>query len=118
MVFKYSIQSLVSCGVFDGSDLSEHFQSVGVHDGNTSKSGTTFKGLYEKGLSWFKFNFSVLVLGQFRRIVDLLAASLLAHLPVDLGHLARNLGGTAKDNRTVSSLEDTRVLLDSNNRLE
>jgi len=39
-------------------------------------------------------------------------------LPEDLGHLARNLGGTRENDRTVSGLEDTRVLLDGNHGSE
>ncbi len=43
---------------------------------------------------------------------------LLPHLPQDLGHLARNLGGTAKDHGCVSGLENAGVLLDSHHGSE
>merc|ERR1712176_1553590 len=49
-----------------------------------------------------------------KELVDLGTSSLLSHLPQDLGHLACNLGGTRKDDRAVTGLEDTRMFLDSN----
>jgi len=93
-------------------DLSKHLQSVGVHDSETTQSSTLSKGFDEKRGSRFEFDFGVFVLRKFRWVLDLGSAGLLSRLPKDLGHLARNLGGTRKDNRTVSRLEDTRVLLD------
>merc|ERR1719253_1469140 len=92
----------------NGCDLSKHLQSVGVHDSNTSESGTLLEGLDEKRLGWLEFNFGILVLRKFWGVVNLLSTGL----------LARNLGGTAENNWCVSGLEDTRVLLDSNHGSE
>jgi len=69
--------------------------------------------LDEERSGGFEFNFGVLVLGELRRVVNLGTSGLLSNLPQDLCHLASNLSGTREDNRTVSRLEDTRVLLDS-----
>jgi len=102
----------------DTSDLSKHLQSVGVHDSNTSEGGALLEGLDEKRLGWLELNFSILVLRKFWGVVDLLSTGLLAHLPKDLGHLERNLGGTAENNGCVSGLEDTRVLLNGNHGSE
>lgn len=97
----------------DATDFSEHFKTVGVHDSESAKSGTLLEGLDEQRSSRFEFDFGTLELRKFRRVVDLGSSSLLGLLPQDLGHLAGNLGGTREDNRTVSGLEDTRVLLNS-----
>merc|ERR1712176_800768 len=48
-----------------------------------------------------------------KELVDLGTSGLLSHLPQDLGHLACNLGGTRKDDRAVTGLEDTGMLMDS-----
>ena len=100
------------------SDLSKHLQSVGIHNGDTSKCCTNRKILNKKWLRWNKFNLSILELGKLRGVVDLGSSSLLSHLPQDLGHLACNLSGTAENDGCVSGLEDTRVLLDSDQSSE
>jgi hypothetical protein len=109
-----SIQ-LFSCNLLlcvgHAGDLSKHLQSVGVHHSNTSKSSACLERLNEKRCSGLKFNLSGLELGKIRGVVNLGSTGLLGLLPQDLGHLARNLGGAAKDNGSVTGLEDTRVLL-------
>jgi len=99
--------------MFDTGDLSKHLKSVRVHDGKSPKSGAFGEGFDEKRGGRFEFDFGVFELGELWGVFDLGTSGLLSHLPQDLGHLARNLGGTGEDNRTVSRLEDTRVLLDS-----
>jgi len=103
-----------SCSKGNIRDLSKHLQSVGVHNGKSPKSGAFGERFDEKRGSGFEFDFGILELGEFRRVLDLGTSGLLSDLPQDPGHLARNLGGTREDNRAVSGLEDTRVLLDSN----
>mmetsp|Transcript_3168 Transcript_3168/g.8091 ORF Transcript_3168/g.8091 Transcript_3168/m.8091 type:complete len:291 (-) Transcript_3168:780-1652(-) len=99
-------------------DLTKHLQSVRVHHSNTSKGCTLLKGLNKEGLAWLKLNLGILVLGKLRGVVHLLSSGLLAHLPQNLGHLACNLSGTAEDNRGISRLENTRVLLHGNHGSE
>jgi hypothetical protein len=101
-----------SNNMFDSGDLSKHLQSIRVHNGKSPKSGAFGEGFDEKRGGRFEFNFGLLELGELWWVLDLGTSGLLSHLPQDLGHLARNLGGTGEDNRTVSRLEDTRVLLD------
>merc|ERR1719416_12621 len=90
----------------NGCDLSKHLQSVGVHDSNTSESGTLLEGLDEKRLGWLEFNFGILVLRKFWGVVNLLSTGLLAHLPKDLGHLARNHSSEGLDGLEISILLD------------
>mmetsp|Transcript_33830 Transcript_33830/g.50158 ORF Transcript_33830/g.50158 Transcript_33830/m.50158 type:complete len:462 (-) Transcript_33830:202-1587(-) len=104
--------------VHDTSDLSKHLQTVAVHDGNTSKGCTLLEGLNEKWLGRLEDNFGRLVLRKFRGVLNLGTSSLLTLLPQNLGHLAGNLGGTAENDRTVTRLQDTRMLLDSDNGRE
>mmetsp|Transcript_13604 Transcript_13604/g.39202 ORF Transcript_13604/g.39202 Transcript_13604/m.39202 type:complete len:483 (-) Transcript_13604:100-1548(-) len=98
----------------DGFDLSKHLKTVGVHDSNTSKGCTLSEGLDEKRSSGLEFDLSGLELGKLGRVVDLGTSSLLGHLPQNLSHSARNLGGARENDGAVSGLEDTRVLLDGN----
>mmetsp|Transcript_17302 Transcript_17302/g.39801 ORF Transcript_17302/g.39801 Transcript_17302/m.39801 type:complete len:538 (-) Transcript_17302:171-1784(-) len=100
--------------VYNSRDLSKHLQSVRVHDGESSEGGALGKFFNEKRGSRFELNLGILELGELRGVVDLDTSSLLSHLPKNLGHLARNLGGSGEDDRTVSRLEHTRMLLDSN----
>jgi hypothetical protein len=100
------------------SDLSKHLQSVGIHNGNTSKSGTLLERFKEKRSGRLELNLGVLELGKLCGVIDLGTSSLLGLLPQDFGHLTSDLGGTREDNRTVSGLEDTRVLLDSDHSSE
>jgi len=99
-------------------DFSKHLEAVRVHHGNAAEGSTCLKGLNEKWLGGLKFDLRILILGELWRIFNLGTTSLLAHLPQDLGHLARNLGCPAENNWGVSWLEDTRVLLHSNNGCE
>ena len=98
--------------VRNACDLAKHLQSVRVHHSDTSKSRTLLEGLEEKRLGGFKLDLGGFILRKVRWVLDLLIASLLGLLPQDLGHLARDLGGTGEDERTVSNLEDARVFLD------
>jgi hypothetical protein len=104
--------------VSDIRDLSKHLQSVRVHNGKSPKSGAFGERFDEKRGGRFEFNLGVLELRKLRGVFDLGTSGLLSHLPQDLGHLAGNLGGTGENNRAVSRLEDTRVLLDSNQSSE
>jgi len=99
-------------------DLSKHLEAVRVHDSNATKGSALLEGLDEKGLGGFKLDLCILILGELWGILNLGATSLLAHLPQDLGHLARNLGRPAENDRGVAWLEDTWVLLHSNNSRE
>ena len=101
-----------------GGDLSKHLQTVGVHDGNAAEGGALLEGLKEERSGGLKLDLGGLELGKLGGVVDLGAAGLLAHLPDDGSHLARNLGGTGKDNRAVAGLENTGVLLDNNHGTE
>ena len=94
-----------------GRDFSKHLQTVRIHDSNAAKGGALFKGFHKEGLAWFEFDLGILKLREFRGVFDLLSTRLLGLLPQDLGHLARHLGGTAKDHRAVAWFEDTGVLL-------
>ena len=107
-----------SLAVDSGSDLSKHLKTVRVHDGNAAEGGALLEGLDEKRLGRLELDLGVLVLGELRGVLDLGTTGLLAHLPEDLGHLAGNLRRTAEDNRGVSRLKNTRVLLDSHNSRE
>jgi len=107
-----------SGSVGDIGNLSKHLQSVRVHNGKSPKSGAFGERFDEKRGSGLEFDFGILELGEFWGVVDLGTSGLLSHLPQDLGHLASNLGGTGEDNGAVSRLEDTRVLLDSNQSSE
>jgi hypothetical protein len=102
-----------SLAVDNIGDLSKHLQSVRVHNGKSPKSGAFGERFNEKRSGRFEFDLSVLELRKLWGVVDLGTSGLLSHLPQDLGHLASNLSGTGEDNRAVSRLEDTRVLLDS-----
>jgi len=107
-----------SLSVGDIGNLSKHLQSVRVHNGKSPKSGAFGERFDEKRGSGFEFDFGILELGELWGVLDLGTSGLLSHLPQDLGHLARNLGGTGENNGAVSRLEDTRVLLDSNQSSE
>merc|ERR1712137_1007924 len=104
--------------VGDIRNLSKHLQSVRVHNGKSPKSGAFGERFDEKRGSRFELDLGVLELRKLRRIFDLGTSGLLSHLPIDLGHLASNLGGTGEDNRAVSRLEDTRVLLNGDQSFE
>jgi len=93
-------------------DLSEHFQSVGVHDGDAAEGGALLEGLDEEGSGRLELDLRALELGELGGVLDLLSSGFLGLLPQDLGHLARNLGRAAEDDRGVPRLEDARVLLD------
>jgi len=80
--------------VLNGGNLSKHFQSVGVHYSNTSKSRTLLERLKEQRLGGLELDLSRFELRNFWGVVNLGSTSLLSHLPENLGHLARNLGGT------------------------
>jgi len=97
----------------DSLDFAKHLKTVGIHDSESSQSSALLKGFDEQRSSRLEFDFGVLELGKFRRVFNLGITGLLGLLPQDLGHLAGDLSGTREDNRTVSRLEDTRVLLDS-----
>ena len=116
----------IRCSLAVGNigDLSKHLQSVRVHNGESPKSGAFGERFNEKRSGRFELDLSVFELRKLWGVVDLGTSGLLSHLPQNLGHLASNLSGTGEDNRAVSRLEDTRVLLDSDqggeglNRLE
>jgi len=78
----------------------------------------SLKRLHKERLTRLKLNLGVLVLGEFRGVLNFLTTRLLAHLPQDLGHLACNLRRTAEDDRCITRLENTRVLLHGNNGSE
>merc|ERR1719222_175297 len=89
--------SRCSFAVDDIGDLSKHLQSVRVHNSKSPKSGAFLERFNEERSSRLKFNFGVFELRKFWGVLDLRTSSLLSHLPQDLCHLARNLGGTRED---------------------
>ena len=66
------------------SHLSKHDGSVSVEEGNAGKTLTALEGLDDHGLAGFEDDLGHLVSLEDSGLLELLASSLLADLPVDL----------------------------------
>ena len=78
---------LYSQPIFSGPDLahlSKHDGGVSVEEGNAGQTLTALEGLDDHGLAWLEDYLGHLVSLEDGGLVQLLAAGLLADLPVDL----------------------------------
>merc|ERR1719222_1062740 len=102
-------KSLLLLGLLDlalaGDDLSEHDNTVAVHEGDTGEALAVLEGVAHKGLLRLEAALSHLVGFEGVRILHLLATGLLAHLPLQLGNAACRAAAAHKANRRISDLD-------------
>merc|ERR1719221_1004377 len=86
-----------------GDDLSQHDDTVAIHEGNPGQALAILEGVANKRLPRLKTALCHLVGLERVRILHLLTASLLAHLPLELGDAA---GGPSTSHKTDGGVTD------------
>jgi hypothetical protein len=96
----------------DGDDLSEHDNSVTLHDGDTSETLAILEGVDDKGLLGLEGDLSHFVGLEVDGVFHLLVSGFLSEFPLDLGHLEGGATSADESDRGVSDLELSRVVED------
>merc|ERR1711865_408908 len=95
-----------------GDHLSKHDTAVSIHEGNTRETLAILESVAHKWLLRLEGHLSHLVRLQRVRIFKLLATSLLAHLPLELGDTARCTTTAHETDRGVTDLDLIRDIKD------
>merc|ERR1719359_1432688 len=86
-------------------DLAKHDHTVAIHEGNAGKTLAVLEAVADKRLLRLEAALSHLVGLQGVRVLHLLATSLLAHLPDNLGNAAGGAAAAHEADRRVASLD-------------
>merc|ERR1711920_274726 len=84
------------------NDLAEHHHAVAIHESDAGEALAVLEGVAHQGLLWLEAALRHLVRLQRVRVLHLLAAGLLAHLPLELGDAASRAAATHEADRRVS----------------
>merc|ERR1719198_82593 len=102
-------KSLLLLGLLDlalaGDDLSEHDNTVAIHEGDTGEALAVLEGVAHEGLLRLEAALSHLVGLEGVRLLHLLATGLLAHLPLQGGDTAGGAAAAHEADRGVADLD-------------
>merc|ERR1719254_342521 len=90
---------------FDGDDLSQHNNTVSVHESNTGETFAVLEGISDERLLRLERALSHLVGLQGVRLFHLLSSGLLSHLPLESGDTASRTTASHESDRRVSDLD-------------
>merc|ERR1711934_858620 len=96
---------ITSRGLLAGNDLSQHHNTVAIHECNTGEALTVLECICNKRLLGLEGALSHLVRLQGVWVLQLLAASLLAHLPFQGTDTASSSTTAHESNRGVANLD-------------
>merc|ERR1711988_2052515 len=103
---------------FARDDLAKHHHTISVHEGNAGETFAILEGVAHQGLPRLEAALRHLVRLQRVRVFHLLATSLLAHLPLELGDTARRAAATHEADRRVADLDLVGNIEDLNLRIK
>merc|ERR1719352_488631 len=86
-------------------DFAKHHHAVAVHEGDAGEALAILEGVADQGLLRLEAALCHLVRLQRVRVLHLLAARLLAHLPLELGDPARGAAATHEADGRVADLD-------------
>merc|ERR1712061_106800 len=86
-------------------DLAQHHYAVAIHKGNSGEALAVLEGVADQGLLRLEAALRHLVRLQRVWVLHLLAACLLAHLPLELGDAACRAAATHEANRRVADFD-------------
>merc|ERR1711920_637743 len=87
------------------NDLAEHHHAVAIHESDAGEALAILEGVANQGLLRLEAALSHLVRLQRVWVLHLLAACLLAHLPLELGDAAGRAAATHEANRRVANFD-------------
>merc|ERR1712039_747605 len=85
--------------------LAEHHHAIAIHEGNTRKALAILEGVAHERLLWLGAALRHLVRLQRMRVFHLLAARLLAHLPLELADAAGRAAAAHEADRGIADLD-------------
>merc|ERR1712186_149091 len=88
-----------------GDDLAKHHHTIAIHEGNAREALAILEGVADQWLLRLEAALSHLVRLQRVWVLHLLAARLLAHLPLELADAARRAAATHKTDRGIADLD-------------
>lgn len=101
-----------------GRSLAKHDDGVAFHDGDAAEAFARLEGVDDERLLRLEAAGAHLTGFDVDRLLDLLATSLLAHLPVDGGELDGGAAGAHEGDRAVAGLQFPGVVEDLDGDVE
>merc|ERR1711935_996329 len=112
MLFLLATGLVTFLATLASHDLAKHDAAVAVHEGNAGKTFAILEGVAHERLLRLERHLGHLVGLQRVRVLELLATSLFAHLPLELGDTASGTAAAHETNRRVSHLDLVRDIQD------
>merc|ERR1712151_700967 len=117
-----TVRCLFLLGIEDLSlnrdDLTQHNNTVTIHEGNTGETFTVLEGISNQWLLWFESALSHFVGLQSVRFFHLLTTGFLTHLPLEFGDTASSATAADETDWGVTLLDFVRDIEDLNLSIE